>query len=97
MAKKLKDRSIVICGHDVKVTFYKPKKGEEIENWGLFDPNKNEITLIDWPEWPRILIHEICHCILHYSGHSSGMKNEEAIVTALEYGLSPIFKFRNFS
>jgi hypothetical protein len=94
MARKSKPKSVVVCGHTVTIKWYKPKADEIVENWGLFDPNKNEIFLIDWKDWPRILQHEILHSILHYSGHSNGLKNEEAIVTALEYGLWPLFKLR---
>lgn len=96
MARKSppKPSSIEICGHTVKILWHKVKPGEEVENWGMFLPDKDEIHLIDWPEWPRILLHESLHCILHYSGHNNGLKNEEAIVTALEYGLAPLVRFR---
>lgn len=96
MAKRsqAKPKSIVVCGHTVTIHWHKPKDGETVENWGMFLPDKDEIHLIDWPEWPRILLHECLHCILHYSGHSNGMKNEEALVTALEYGLHNLVQFR---
>ena len=39
------------------------------------------------------LIHEVCHAILHCSGQSENLteEQEEAIVVALEHGLTPIF------
>lgn len=88
MAKKSppKPKSIQVCGHTVKIVWHKLKPGEEVENWGMFIPDKDEIRLIDWDGAKRVLVHELFHCILHYTGHSNGLKNEEALVTALEYG-----------
>jgi hypothetical protein len=96
MAKRsaAKPRSVVVCGHTVTIKWHKPKEGQTVENWGIFHPDRNVIDLVDWPEWERILLHEVCHAVLHYSGHSNGLKNEEAIVTALEYGLSPLLRLR---
>ena len=94
MARKCKPKSVIVCGHTVNITYHKPKKGETVENWGMFFPDQNLIQLIDWPEYERVLCHEICHAILHYSGHNTGLKNEEAIVTALEYGLHSLYRLR---
>lgn len=94
MARRSKPKSIVVCGHDVTIAYHKPKKGETVENWGLFHPDRDHIDLINWEGWDRVLLHECVHAILHYSGHNNGLKNEEAIVTALEYGLYGLVRFR---
>lgn len=93
MAKRSKPDSISICGHNVTISFHKPKENETIENWGTFDPTTNHIMLIDYEGWRRVLLHEITHAIFHYTGISALFKNEEieeAVVTAIEYGLYPI-------
>lgn len=65
---------------------------------GVFDATGMSIHiregLKDHPLHNSVLIHEICHAIIHISGNSNLLGNgvEESLCIALEYGLRPFIK-----
>lgn len=84
---------------------YKPDLRDEdnSEVMGLTEGATHKITICSSKnkapdELESVLIHEILHALMYVSGQSTLLdeKTEEAIVTALEHGLSQLYR-RKFS
>jgi serine phosphatase RsbU (regulator of sigma subunit) len=89
--KKRKPERATICGHEVRIN-YRDGMPEEWDNEdGNFFPDEQEInvdlTAVRSPD--QILLHEMIHAVLEYTGHSQSLddRQEEAIVSALEQHL----------
>lgn len=86
-------RVVTVLGQKLKVRVVPYLEDNEIELLGAFNSETKEIFILKGQDWKPILLHEICHAILFYSGASEGLTytKEESIVLALEHGLSPFF------
>lgn len=82
-------RSVTVCGQRLKISYVKRINHDGIELAGLFCSETFSIKLARGPNWPSVLLHEIIHACLHFSGAREGLEldKEESIVLALEYGL----------
>jgi CRISPR/Cas system-associated endonuclease/helicase Cas3 len=85
-----KPKNILIMGHKVKISYRKKPK-----NLGEFYADDNLIIVSNDDRWKHHLLHEILHAILFHSGHSQKFdeKEEEALVRALESGLTTLSFF----
>lgn len=89
-------KHVMICG--VKILIKQVKKSNGL--YGHFDPATKAIyinlTLCDSEEEQRLtLFHEMCHAVLHLTGQSFTINNEdveEGIVRALEHLLPAVDK-----
>ena len=65
---------------------------------GAFCPDTMTIHISKHSDIKSTLLHESVHAVLHISGCAERLTNssEEAIVTAMEYGLRDYFTFQNF-
>lgn len=85
-------RSVSVLGHRLKIKTVNYLEDESVELLGAFNAENKTIFLVRGPNWRSVLLHEIIHAILHFSGTGDGlsMSKEESIVLALEHGLVPI-------
>jgi hypothetical protein len=62
---------------------------------GAFCPDTMTIHISKHSDIKSTMLHECCHAVLHISGCAERLTNsaEEAIVTAMEYGLRDYFNF----
>ena len=93
--RKHPHRSVNVLGHRIRVRVVNDVEDDDTtELLGAFDSENETIYLLRDPKWRQVLLHEIIHAILHYSGHNEGLsiKKEESIVLALEHGLQPILE-----
>lgn len=82
----------MVLGHKLTISYHKERLPVGHYD-GFFDPAKAHIYISDDFDWDSILLHEIIHAVLHFSGHKTKFKNEEdeeALIIALEYGLKNI-------
>lgn len=91
--KKSLPPSIIISGHTVTIK-YIDTEDHEGDQWGDFNIDKDEIRI-----WTRgcddveeILIHEIMHAVIGYSGLTGVLtdEQEEAICRLVQYQLYPL-------
>jgi hypothetical protein len=96
MSKKIKGDSkiMMICGHPVTVNYINGLPNND----GEWCPNTNTINIELSSDRPveQLLLHEIIHSILEYTGLTNLLdKNiEEAIVSGIEYNLIPHITFK---
>lgn len=85
-------RSVNVLGHKLQVRVVPYLEDDAQELLGAFNSETKTIFLLKGCDWRSVLLHEICHAILYFSGASEGLTatKEESIVLALEHGLSPI-------
>lgn len=78
-----------VLGHQITVSFL--PHDPDADQLGEFDAEKKHVTIMDSPNWYATFLHERVHAILHFSGVGQLLdeKIEEAIVTAIAYGLHP--------
>ena len=91
--RKRPPRVVTVLGQKLKVRVVPYLEDSDTELLGAFNSETKTIFLLKGQEWKPILLHEICHAILYFSGSSEGLTatKEESIVLALEHGLSPFF------
>ena len=89
-------RSVYVCGHKLRVKCVPYLEDDSEELLGAFNAENNTIFLVKCPQWRAVLLHEIIHAILHFSGTGDGlsMSKEESIVLALEHGLVPVLNIK---
>jgi hypothetical protein len=85
-------RVVYICGHRIKVKVVPYLEDAGAELIGAFNGETKTIFLMKGCEWKSVLLHEITHAILFFTGASEGltMTREEQIVLAIEHNLSSI-------
>lgn len=85
-------RVVYILGNRVKVKVAENLHDSGNDLVGAFNADSRTIFLERGCDWRGVLLHEICHAILYFSGASEGIgySVEERIVLALEHGLSQI-------
>lgn len=85
-------RVVTVLGNKLKVKVV-PYLEDDCEALsGAFNSETKTIYLTKDSNWRAVLLHEILHAILHYSGTGEGlsMSKEESIVLSLEFGLTTI-------
>lgn len=101
MAKRLKPkkqrrpRVVSILGVKVKVRYISKELHDDSDQLhGAFNADTMEIFISTKSDVSSVLLHEVCHALLYISGCSQRLseKDEEAIVTAMEYGLRDYFR-----
>lgn len=90
--RKRPPRVVTIMGQKVKVRVVEYLEDGSQELLGAFNGENKIIYILKNSDWRSVLLHEICHAILYFSGASEGLTyaKEESIVLALEHGLPPI-------
>lgn len=85
-------RSVMVCGHRLKVKVVPYLEDESEELLGAFNGETKTIYILKGSDFRSILLHEICHAVLYFSGASEGLTatKEESIVLALEHGIGPL-------
>jgi hypothetical protein len=85
-----KPKTVFVMGNEVKISYRKKPK-----NLGEFYADDNLIIIANDENWKKHLLHELLHAVLFYSGHSQKFdeKEEEALVRALESGLTTLSFF----
>lgn len=92
-SRKRPPRSVMICGHKIKIKIIKELVDDDQEPLhGAYNGDNKTIYLAKDSDLMSTLWHECLHAALHLSGASEGltMTKEEQIVQALEYGLGPL-------
>lgn len=92
-SRKRPPRVVSILGQKVKVRVVDYLEDDAQELLGAFNGETKTIFILKGQDWRSILLHEICHGILYFSGASEGLTyaKEESIVLALEHGLAQFF------
>lgn len=85
-------RSVIVCGHKLKVKVVPYLEDDSQELLGAFNGETKTIYLLRGCDWKSVLLHECCHAVLYFCGASEGLTNtkEENVVLALEHGLGPL-------
>ena len=89
-------RHIMISGVKVKIKYTsKIMYDGDDELLGAFCPDTMTIHISKQSDIKSTILHEATHAVLHISGCAERLTNsaEEAIVTAMEYGLRDYFTF----
>lgn len=88
-------RVVNVLGNKLKIRVVKYLEDDCEPLHGAFNSETKTIFLTKDCNWRAVLLHEIIHAILHYSGTGEGlsMSKEESIVLSLEYGLISILNF----
>lgn len=88
---------VELFGKNIKIEYLQDLGEPNVQ--GLFFAGDRLIQVLDDDQWPDHLLHEILHAIFNLTGHSNtlGEEIEEALVVALENGLSDIFLFKKTS
>ena len=98
LASKTKwPRYIMISGVKVNIKYTsKIMYDGDDELYGAFCPDTMTIHISKRSDIKSTLLHEAVHAVLHISGCAERLTNsaEEAIVTAIEYGLRDYFSFQ---
>ncbi len=86
-------RFVNVLGYKITVRVVSYLEDSEEELLGAFNPESKEIYLLKGCDWKSVLLHEMTHGILYYSGASQGISasKEEQICLAIETGLSHFF------
>ena len=84
-------RVVTVLGQKLKVRVMPYLDDDGAELLGAFNSETKTIFILKGQDWRPILLHEIVHAILFFSGASEGLSQskEESIVLALEHGLTP--------
>ena len=92
--RKRPPRSVKILGQEVKVRVVPYLEDDGQDLLGAWNGETKTIFLLKGCDWQSVLLHEICHAILYFSGAGEGLTytKEESIVMALEHGLAPLFR-----
>lgn len=79
----------MVLGQEVSISYRKKLRGGLK---GYFESDPPRIFIENNQNWQSVLLHEVIHSILWFSGHSQNMdeKTEESLVMALETGLNSI-------
>jgi hypothetical protein len=89
---------ILICGQAVKVMYHKemPEGMEKDDGNYIYDDHEINIDLGATRTPDQILLHEILHAIIGYTGHNEHLtlKQEEGLVSALEQNLMPLIRLK---
>lgn len=85
-------RSVTVCGHKLKVKVVPYLEDDSQELLGAFNGETKTIYLLRGCDWKSVLLHEICHAVLYFTGATEGLtySKEEGIVLALEHNLGPL-------
>ena len=85
-------RSVIVCGHKIKVRVVPYLEDESQELLGAFNGETKTIYLLRGCDWKSVLFHECIHACLYLSGASEGLtqSKEESVVLALEHGIGPL-------
>jgi hypothetical protein len=85
-------RVVHVCGHKIKVKVVPYLEDSGAELVGAFNGETKTIYLMKGCEWKSVLLHEITHAILFFTGASEGLTitKEESIVLSLEHGLGSL-------
>ena len=91
--RKRPPRVVTVLGQKLKVKVMPYLDDDGAELLGAFNSETKTIFILKGQDWKPILLHEICHAILYFSGSGEGLTatREEAIVLSLETGLSQFF------
>ena len=85
-------RVVHVCGQKLKVKIvpYLEDSGSELV--GAFNGETKTIFLMKGCDWKPVLLHELTHALLYFTGASEGLSltREEGIVLAIEHSLSPL-------
>lgn len=92
--RKNPPRVISVCGHKIKVRLVKNLEVDGDDLLGAYNGDSKTIFIKKCPavDWRSVLLHELCHSILHLTGATEGLtlQKEEVICSAFEHGLGPI-------
>ena len=85
-------RVVSVCGHKIKVKVVPYLEDAGAELLGAFNGETKTIYLMKGCEWKSVLLHEITHAILFFTGASEGLtiSKEESIVLSLEHALGTL-------
>lgn len=85
-------RVVHVCGQKLKVKIVPYLEDSGAELLGAFNGETKTIYLMRGCDWRQVLLHEITHAALFFSGASEGltMTREEQICLALEHALGPL-------
>jgi hypothetical protein len=86
-------RVVHICGQKVIVRVVSHLEADNCELIGAFNSETKTIFLTKGCDWKSVLLHELVHALLYFTGASEGLghSKEESIVLAIEHGLTPLF------
>lgn len=83
-------RSVMICGQKVTVRVVPYLEADGDDLLGAFNAESKTIFLLKGCDWKSVLLHEMIHGILYFSGAGEGLSasKEEQICISIEYALS---------